>query len=184
MSNVMSLDLYLFNLLHDLSGRSWPLDWVGVFFAEYAPYFLLIAALILGIKEKNQRRKIVYFSVLALSILLSRGVFTETIRYFYYQPRPYAALDFAPLVSHDSVGSFPSGHATFYFALAFGIFYFKRRAGIWFLSVAALMGIARIYAGVHWPLDIVSGAVIGAASVLVVVWLLKPNSLVDLKQTP
>jgi len=180
----MSLDFYLFNLLHDFSGRSWLLDWIGIFFAEYAPYLLIIAALFLGMKEKNQRRKIVYFSVLALSILLSHGVFTQTIRYFYYYPRPYVALDFEPLVSHDSVGSFPSGHATFYFALAFGIFYFKRRAGIWFLSVAALMGIARIYAGVHWPLDIVSGAVIGAASVLVVVWLLKPNSLVDLKQTP
>ena len=177
----MSLDLYLFNLLHDLSGRLWLLDWVGIFFAEYAPYFLLLVALVLGIREKSQRKKIVYFSVLALSVLLSRGVFTEIIRYFYHHPRPYAALGFEPLVNHDPSGSFPSGHATFYFALAFGVFYFRRRAGSWFISVAALMGVARIYAGVHWPLDIVSGAVIGAASVFVVVFLLKPDLLIDLK---
>jgi undecaprenyl-diphosphatase len=58
--------------------------------------------------------------------------------------------------------SFPSGHATFFMALGFGIFFSHKKAGYVFIFFALLIGIARIIAGVHFPVDILSGFILGA----------------------
>ena len=67
----------------------------------------------------------------------------------------------------NDLGSFPSDHAGFYFALALGIFLAHRRAGAlalaWTLLVILL---SRIATGMHSPLDIAAGAGIGAAVLL------------------
>ena len=91
------------------------------------------------------------------------------------------ALGFEPLIARDMVGSFPSGHSAFYFALAFSLFYFNKKWGWWFTVLAFFMGLARIFTGVHYPSDILGGALLGLVSVLVVAGLLnirkvlKPN---------
>ena len=80
----------------------------------------------------------------------------------------------------------PSGHATFFFALAFAIFYFlkydkrnaaaKRKWNWLFMGGAVIMGVARVFAGVHWPSDILAGAVIGFLSVFLIKKIL-PNPI-------
>jgi undecaprenyl-diphosphatase len=62
----------------------------------------------------------------------------------------------------ESWYSFPSGHATFFMALAVSIFLSHKKAGYLFMFFALLIGIARIIAGVHFPVDILGGFVIGA----------------------
>ncbi len=82
--------------------------------------------------------------------------------YSMYFPRPFAVLGENPLVpmgAGDS--SFPSGHASFLFAMAFFVFWYYRRLGWVLIILSALVGAARIYAGVHWPLDILGGACVG-----------------------
>ena len=61
---------------------------------------------------------------------------------------------------------------TLFFALATAVWFANRKWGAWYFILATLMGIARIYAGVHWPLDIIGGAAIGIVSTLCVRWLL------------
>lgn len=69
-------------------------------------------------------------------------------------------FDLTPLLKLTDYG-FPSGHATFYSALAVSVFFIERRAGVFLGLVALTVGAARIVAGVHTPLDIVGGYLLG-----------------------
>ena len=85
------------------------------------------------------------------------------IRFFYHEPRPFSFYNFTPLFN-EAGWSFPSAHAAWFFALALVVFFANRKWGWWFIALAVLMGLARIYAGVHWPMDIVGGAIVGLLS--------------------
>jgi len=165
----MNIDIFIFNLIHSLAGRWWLLNWLGIFFAQYLPYLMVIFIIFLLLLEKNWRQQIYFFALAGLSVILSRGIITEIIRFFYYRPRPFLALQFQSLLGNSDInGSFPSGHAAAYFALALAIFYFDKKWGWRFLIAAAIMGIARIFVGVHWPSDILAGAIIGLVSAFVI----------------
>lgn len=168
------MNQYLFNLIFSLHGHSFLIDDLGVLFAKYVPYLLVLGFFVLIFHESSWRRRLFLFIEGALATILSRGILTEIIRFFYHHPRPFEALNFPPLIP-ESGYSFPSGHATFYFALATVIFLWNRRWGIWYLIFAALNGIARIYVGVHWPLDILGGAAIGILSGIILHSILKPH---------
>ena len=165
----MSFDLYFFNLIHAFSGQSRFLDFIGVFLADYLGYFLMAAAVYLLFKIKE---KFYFFSLTALAVLLARGLIVDIIRLIYERQRPFVSLDFAPLISQVPIASFPSGHATFFFAIAFAMWFFNRIWSYWFLAGACLMGLARVFVGVHWPSDILAGALVGFLSVLVIKWIL------------
>jgi len=146
-------------------------DVLAIFFAEWLPYLLVIAFLVLVYYRKGWRRKVYLFCEAALAIILARGIVTEVIHYFYHEPRPFSFFNFAPLFNETS-WSFPSGHAAWFFALALVVLFANRKWGWWFLVLAVLMGIARIYAGVHWPMDVLGGAATGLLCAWFVHWAL------------
>lgn len=164
----MVFDTAAFQFIDSLAGKFKILDWFGIFLADYLGYFLILFAILLIITKTNWKERFYFFSLTALSIILSRGIITETIRFFYSRQRPFSVLGIQPLIEHSPAGAFPSGHMTFYFALAFSVFLFNKKWGWRFLGAAFLIGLARIYVGVHWPLDIISGALIGIFSVLII----------------
>jgi undecaprenyl-diphosphatase len=164
----------LFNYIHQFAGRSPILDGIGIFFSNYLIYFLVLGFLFLVLVEKGPRRKLYRFAEGALTTILARGIVTELIRHFYYHLRPFEFYGFTPLVP-ESGASFPSGHMTFLFALAMAVWYANRKWGIVYFLLAAAVGIARIYVGVHWPYDIVGGIVIGVVCGIIVHQLLKPS---------
>ena len=169
-SNAMNQSLFEF--IHNFSGRGAVLDGLAIFFAQWLPYLLVLGFFVLVFYEDGMRRKLYLFAEGALAIILARGIVTTTIHFFYYHARPFIVYGIAPLIS-ESGSSFPSGHAAWFFALAMTVWYANRKWGIWYFALATLMGIARIYAGVHWPYDIMGGAVIGVASGILIRWLLR-----------
>jgi undecaprenyl-diphosphatase len=164
----LNFDFLIFNFIYGLANKWWPLDWLGIFFAKYLGYFIVLVAVFFLIKERNWHQRIYFFALGGLSVILARGLITEIIRFFYYRPRPFLVLQIQPLINHDITGSFPSGHATAFFALALAIFYFNRKWGWRCLILALLIGLARIFVGVHWPLDILAGAIIGLGSAFLI----------------
>jgi undecaprenyl-diphosphatase len=118
------------------------------------------------------RRKFYLFAEGALAVILARGILTTTIQFFYHTTRPFAALGFSPLIS-ESGSSFPSGHMAWFFALVIVIWFADRTWGNWYIVLALAMGIARIYAGVHWPVDILGGLVVGLTSGWFIHWLFR-----------
>ena len=167
----MLFDQQVFNIIHGLANANGILDVVGVFFAQYAAYILFILAVFLIFREKKWKKKIYFFSLASLSIILSRGIITEVIRFFYHSPRPFVALGFKPLL-YDYAYSFPSGHMAAYVALSLAIFYLNKKAGYWFFGTTFLIGIARIFVGAHWPSDILGGIFVALMSFYIVKYFL------------
>ncbi|MDO8591119.1 MAG: phosphatase PAP2 family protein, partial [bacterium] len=69
--------------------------------------------------------------------------------------------------------AFPSGHATFYSALAMMMWFYHKRIGYALGVVALIIGISRIISGVHWPVDILGGYVLGICVSIGVYFLIK-----------
>jgi undecaprenyl-diphosphatase len=88
-----------------------------------------------------------------LSLALRQLIGRERPFHVYAEPRP--------LVHEPSSGSFPSGHASAAFACATVIASASPRAGVAAFVLAALVAWSRVYVGVHWPLDVIGGAVLG-----------------------
>ncbi len=77
-------------------------------------------------------------------------------------PRPFDSLSDVKSLFPEHGYAFPSGHATFFMALAVSIFLLHKKAGYVFMFFALLIGVARVIAGVHFPVDILGGFVLGA----------------------
>ncbi len=167
------MDLSVFNFLHSWAGLSVTGDWFVVVMARYLPWGLVIAALVLIFKGNSRVKRIENLIFVALALLLSRGFLTEIIRYVVERVRPFVALGFEPLVEQSATFALPSGHAAIFFALATTLWFVDRKWGYWFGVLALVNGVARVIAGVHWPLDIVAGAVVGIVSALLVRVVLK-----------
>jgi undecaprenyl-diphosphatase len=76
-----------------------------------------------------------------------------------------------PLVGPPHDGSFPSGHASTSFAAATVLSFARPRWAPAFYLLALAIGFSRVYVGVHYPLDIVGGAVLGIAVATALRWL-------------
>lgn len=163
------MNLQIFNFIHQFAGQNKIFDLIGIIFGKYIAYVLIIMAIVLFFKQRGWKNKYYFFALSVLSIILSRGIITEIIRFFYHKVRPYTALNFEPLITNGSY-SFPSGHMTFFFALFLSVFYVSKDRNFlwWFLGLSVLMGLARIFTGTHWPFDIVAGMAIGLLSAWIV----------------
>lgn len=157
----------LFWKIYSLSGHNYWLDKFMVFSAEWLGYLLVLGIIILFI---SNRKKYLNLAVVSIgSAIIGRGIFVTIIRFFYHHPRPFMVFNnINKLIDHDLTSSFPSGHATFFFALAAGVYLYNKKLGAIYFILAGLIGFARVFAGVHWPYDIVSGLVVGILSGLII----------------
>jgi len=174
MNDMSNFNLVVFRAIYGLSHRNIFLDDIGIFLANYLPYILVLGFLVLLYYQRGWRLRLYWFAEAAIAILVSRGLITEIIRHFYNHPRPFDALGIPALI-FESGNSFPSGHMTFFFPLALAVLYMNRTWGWWYIALTAIMGVARIYVGVHWPFDIAGGALIGIACALAVHAALRPQ---------
>lgn len=138
--------------------------------AVQLPFVLGAFAIIIGVVTlwARPRRFAWYLVELGATMLIARYVLIPLIRLFVQSLRPYAALDFVPFIDPVHEFSFPSGHTAVLTALAFVAWSIRPAVGAALLLGAVVVGIARVYAGVHWPIDIFGGAVVGALSALIV----------------
>jgi len=105
--------------------------------------------------------KIKAFISAVLAVALSNAFFIPLIRFYYPIPRPSVTLSGVLELLTEKSLSFPSGHATFFFALSTVLYLYNRKLGALFLVLSGIMGLARVAAGVHYPFDIIGGAILG-----------------------
>ena len=82
-----------------------------------------------------------------------------------HRTRPWLVVEgLTFLVKERDPHSFPSGHTCSAFAAACAWWFClpKRRMGVTGLVLAALMGFSRLYVGVHFPTDVLAGAMVGS----------------------
>ncbi len=168
------MDETIFSLLNSWAFWDSGADVLIVFSAVFIGYWMIAGALAFGfftvpplsVVSPNLRRfrkknwRMISF-VLASAILARFGV-VELIRLFYDRPRPFEVLSGVnQLIFRDGGASFPSGHTAFYFALAAAFSFYYPKTGILFFLAAIFMSIGRVAVGVHWPSDILGGALVG-----------------------
>lgn len=155
-----SFNQSLFQTIYGLSHKHWFLDYIFIFFAEYLPYILLIYFALTIFSEKDFRKRVYFLSLAALSLILSFGIVTEVMRYFFHSPRPFLELGFIPLIKDPGTNSMPSGHMMFLMPFGLALYQLNKKKGILFIILVAIVGFFRIVSGVHWPLDILAGLIL------------------------
>ena len=110
------------------------------------------------------------------AMLIGLIVVNFTIKPLAARERPWVVMEgFVNLVPEGDPNSFPSGHtnAAFAFALAVCMSAPERWMKIGAVCAAAVMGLSRLYVGVHFPSDVLAGAVIGSLCGLLGAWVVK-----------
>jgi undecaprenyl-diphosphatase len=98
-----------------------------------------------------------------LALLLVQPISNAVDRTRPFVTHPHAHL----LISHGRDPGFPSDHATGAFAMAMALWLYDRTIGAVAFVLAAIVAFARVYVGVHYPSDVVGGALIGIAVALI-----------------
>lgn len=158
------MDYYLFQQINNLAGHWAWLDALAVFLASYFQYILAGLLLIFLLVGKNQQEKEKNRLMVGLAFLaagISRFGFGEIVKQLVDRPRPFEVQKATQLISYAAGESFPSGHALFFFALATVVYSYNKKFGWIFFGSAFLIGLSRIFAGIHYPSDILGGALIG-----------------------
>jgi len=169
------MEAFVFRAINDLALKNAWLDTFGLFFAIGFPYILTFCLLLILVFNYKKYHNIVFQSL--FSGFLARGI-TEFIRLFIDKPRPFVGnevnfLHIKTFIEDISSRSFPSGHASFFFGISTVLFFYDKKLGIIFFISSLPIVIARIYCGIHWPLDIVGGFIVGIISGILVLKIFK-----------
>jgi membrane-associated phospholipid phosphatase len=154
----------------DTSAR---IGWALGVFRYCAPALLLVIGWHLGRRERRE-------AVAWLAVGVGAAVLPELLKALVGRPRP----TLWPWLIPTSGYSFPSGHAVagaaLYPLLGWIVLRPRGRAGAGYalgLAVGLFIGLGRVYAGVHWPSDVLAGWALGTAlSLGAVRWLSAPAS--------
>jgi len=93
-------------------------------------------------------------------------VVSESVSAIYVRQRPFVTdPNVHLLVPHGADGGMPSHHIVFMVALVASIYYYDRRTAAFFAVLTLITGIARVIAGIHYPTDILVGALVGGGIV-------------------
>ena len=166
------MDLLLFQKINQLVLKWLWLDTLGIFFAKYFEYILILCLFLFLLKSFKKYWPMIVRAFLAA--ILARLVIVEIIRYFLPRARPFIENNINLLLNHPATSSFPSGHAAFYFAIATVVFLYYKKVyprpklwwapGVLFFLASFLIAISRVFVGIHWPSDILIGALVGIFS--------------------
>ncbi len=117
------------------------------------------------------------FVILAIPAAIAIVV-SESISAIYLRQRPFVADSSVELlVPHAADGGMPSSHAIFMVTLVVSIFFYQKGFAIVLAALTLLTGIARVVAGIHYPSDILVGAILGVVIVYLYRWVISATPL-------
>ena len=133
-------------------------------------FWILCAVVLLAIPKT---RKTGYAAV--LSLIFGVIVTNLLLKNIVARPRPFAEIEaLIPLIAKPTDFSFPSGHTTASFAVALVMLrMLPKKIGIPAVVLAALVAFSRLYLGVHYPTDVLTGFVIALVGSMLSVWIVR-----------
>ena len=138
------------------------MDSLIIFGAKYL--FIAVPLLYLLAWLQANRR---YKALLALAFIIAgiAAVILDKISAkLYYDPRPFVAHHLKPLVAHAADNGFPSDHTLFTITIATALIFYRPKLGTLAFIIGLLVGISRVAAHVHSPIDIIGAALMGIAA--------------------
>lgn len=92
-------------------------------------------------------------------------VLVSLFRNYVDAPRPYEVTGNTPIIKKDTNGkSFPSRHVFSAFVIATTLYYISQPLGISLMVAGSILAVLRVIGGVHFPKDVIAGAIIGILS--------------------
>lgn len=160
---------YLNNLV-----KNW--GFFNKFFAEYLVYSMPLVLLWLWFYD--QKSKKIAMRAFA-SIIVAWPVLAYMVGKLVPRDRPFEVGGIKELLFHRPTYSFPSDHAAALFALA-ASFYFSgnKKLGFIFGVIAIVISFFRVSTGLHWPSDVIAGAIIGIVAAWLVDLFDKPLNII------
>ncbi len=165
----LRMDRSLFRQANHLAART---GWLHGPAAAFANYGIVLFAVLLVLAWWRARSAVdlrgeagAVWAGSAALIALGLG---QVIATLVDRSRPYETVSSVQvLISRTTDSSFPSDHATAAGAVAAGLWLTDRTVGRWAIAGALLMASVRVYAGVHYPSDVVAGLALGTIVALV-----------------
>lgn len=153
-------NLTLFHLINaDQNAPLWKIR-TALFFAEITIYAIPIVIAYFLVRKKDRRLAMTAMA----AIILAMGI-TYLIRTVWYYPRPFDAGIGRQLLSHQADGSCPSMHVTVFTVFGLWLLYARQWAlGGVTLLVGTMVALARVFLGVHYPIDMLGSLVVAIIS--------------------
>ncbi len=174
-----------------VSSRDWLEDPVTAFAAVCVP---LVAALTFSLWLTARPFGPLRWKLACLSALTSAALAlaaNQVIAHLWERERPFSAHPGAThlLAAASPDPSFPSDHAAAAFAIAVAVLAFSRPLGGFFLALATAIGVSRVALGVHYPGDVLAGALVGTLAALLVIgpgrtWIIRATVLLSRVSDP
>ncbi|TMK48100.1 MAG: phosphatase PAP2 family protein [Alphaproteobacteria bacterium] len=167
MDYLLGLDLSLYRALNQFCGSSPVLDRLASDSSSViGPFFMGIVGALWFSSEKDTTRRhqtlIIMLLAVALSLVLNRVL--STFLPFRYRPMFSVGANAPGFEWHadlENWSSFPSDNATYLFAIAGCFWLISWRAGLLFAVFATYVSLSRVYLGIHYPADVLAGAMLG-----------------------
>ncbi|MBI4697732.1 MAG: glycosyltransferase family 39 protein [Nitrospirae bacterium] len=160
------MDTTLFFLInHGLKNAG--LDLIMPFVTNHSKILFFLLTIPFLLKDRKK-----WFLVMLLSLITvtAADMSCNMLKHLFQRPRPCHSLEgVRMLVGCGKSFSLPSGHATNAFAFAAAFSHFFRKSALPMFIIAALVAFSRIYSGVHYPADVIAGAILGGTSAGVII---------------
>jgi len=147
---------------------------LSVTFEAGLGWFALIIAMLCFKKTRTAG------AVMLLSVLLAFLVGELALKNIICRVRPCNQnMSVVLAIDRPSAYSFPSGHTGSSFAAATALFLYHRKWGLGALLLALVIGLSRVYLFVHFPTDVLAGALLGVLCALAVWWIFRKYKIDD-----
>lgn len=125
-----------------------------IFGAKYLTGVMILISF--GFFLKLPRAKKIEMAIFGIITLPTIYLIARFASLMYFNPRPFVVGNFTPLIEHANNNGFPSDHALLSSAVAMVVYFFNKKFGIFLLLLTFLVGISRVFSGVHHIIDILA----------------------------
>lgn len=163
------INIDAFRAINNLGKQYSFLNSTMIFLAEYMVYFLGLIIIAYWFTRSRKNKMMI---IQAMVAFVTAEIIGKLAGKFHLNYQPFAVLpDVNKLVDHAVDNSFPSDHTILFFSICFSFWLVRKKTGWLWLVLAFCVAISRIWVGVHYPFDVVTGALLGSISALFSYWL-------------